>query len=570
MRDFFLPPPTTIMVNAAIADMFSLLSRLMEIHGENPFKVKSYGAAAFQIEQLNRPLEEIPRNQVASLQGIGPSTATKITEVLETGTMQVLEDLLAKTPTGVLDMMQVKGLGPKKIATIWKDMGIETVGELLYACQENRLMRYKGFGSRTQENVKAAIEFMLKYRDSCLFADAEPLAQEIIAFLQQHWPEALHAPSGAFRRQCPTLERIDFVTTTDLAKLTEAIQASDPTMIVWQEPHRLTLEKDGQIDLVFHGCQPENFGSTLLSTTGSEAFLAKWQQLYGVIPPRENEEELFEYAALTIVPPSRREPPYPGGIQKGSASIDEIQVSDIKGIIHAHSDWSDGVHSLEEMALACIRSGFEYLVISDHSRSAQYAGGLHIEKVSQQHTLIDTLNARLHPFRIFKGIESDILGDGSLDYPNEVLARFDLVIASIHSNLQMSEEKAMMRLMNAVRNPYTDIIGHPTGRLLLSRPGYPIDHLAFLDACSEAGVAVEINAHPRRLDLDWTLIPAALERNILLSIDPDAHSTEGFSDIRYGVLAAQKGGLTKTSNLSSLSQSELASWLQARRRKISF
>ena len=230
-----------------------------------------------------------------------------------------------------------------------------------------------------------------------------------------------------------------------------------------------------------------------------------------------------------------------------------IQPADVKAIIHSHSNWSDGANTVEEMAKECISKGFEYLVLSDHSKTAVYAKGLTEERIREQHRYIDELNTKLAPFKIFKSIESDILNDGSLDYADDVLASFDLVIASVHSNLKMSEEKAMARLIKAITNPYTTILGHMTGRLLLSRRGYPVDHKKIIDVCAANGVAIEINAHPRRLDIDWRWIDYAMEKNVLLSINPDAHYLEGYNDIKYGVLAAQKGGLTKEKNLSSFS-----------------
>jgi DNA polymerase (family 10) len=555
------------MDNSAIADRFTLLSRLMEIHGENTFKAKSYSSAAYQIDQLKLPLAGMDRERVAELRGIGASTATKIAEILDTGTLKALDEILAKTPPGILEMMEVKGLGPKKIATIWHEMGVESIGELLYACQENRLMLFKGFGARTQENVRESIEFLLRHRDRSLYADAEPRAASLTAFLRDRWPQGKHSPSGAFRRQCPELDRLDFVTTTPFAELSESLMAAgiaDRTNI---DGIALTAAKDGCIPAVFHTCTPEDFGTRLFQTTGSTVFLEHWTLTHGELPRSASEEDLFRHAGQTAIPPCLRETEAQARVERAWTPTCLIRTEDVKGVIHAHSDWSDGAHSLEQMAEACIRQGFEYLVISDHSRSAQYAGGLDIDKVRQQHEHIEALNAKLGSFRIFKGIECDILGDGSLDYPDDMLACFDMVIASIHSNLRMTEEKAMQRLLKAIANPFTDILGHPTGRLLLSRPGYPVDHMKMLDACAAHGVAVEINAHPRRLDLDWSWIPAALDRNLMLSIDPDAHSTEGFSDIRYGVLAAQKGGLTKASNLSSLSKAELEAWLDMRRKR---
>ena len=243
-----------------------------------------------------------------------------------------------------------------------------------------------------------------------------------------------------------------------------------------------------------------------------------------------------------------------------------VQTRDIKGIVHSHSNWSDGLHTVEEMAKSCIDQGFEYLVISDHSKSAFYANGLSEERIREQHLYIDELNAKFAPFHIFKSIECDILNDGRLDYTDKILSTFDLVITSVHSNLKMSPEKAMSRLLGAIQNPYTRILGHPTGRLLLSRAGYPVDHQVLIDACAEYGVVIELNAHPRRLDMDWRWIPYALEKNVLISIDPDAHTIDGYHDIHYGVLAAQKGGLTADRNLSSFSLQQMREFVAARRK----
>jgi DNA polymerase (family 10) len=238
-----------------------------------------------------------------------------------------------------------------------------------------------------------------------------------------------------------------------------------------------------------------------------------------------------------------------------------ITEKDIKGIIHSHSNFSDGSNTIEQMVNGAISKGYEYLVISDHSKSAFYAGGLFSDKIAVQHQLIDTLNEKYKPFKIFKSIESDILNDGSLDYDDTVLASFDLVITSVHSNLKMNQEKAMMRLMNAIANPYTTILGHMTGRLLLSRKGYPVDYETIIDACAKHNVVIELNAHPRRLDMDWKWMDVAIEKGVLISIDPDAHTIEEYDNIKYGLLAAQKGGLTKQNNLSSFTLQEFEKFL---------
>lgn len=314
--------------------------------------------------------------------------------------------------------------------------------------------------------------------------------------------------------------------------------------------------------LKFYTSNDPGFYSTLFRTSCSEAFAAGIQ-LAG--ERYDSEEAIFAAAGIPFIAPALREQAKVIDYAKNNGGSPLIQPSDIKGVIHSHSDWSDGLHTIEVMAKACIDKGYEYLVISDHSKAAAYAKGLSEERIREQHRYVDELNAKLAPFRIFKSIECDILGDGSMDYSNNVLSTFDLVIASIHSNLQMNEDKAMMRLLGAIRNPYTTILGHMTGRLLLSRPGYPVDHVTIIEACVENKVVIELNAHPRRLDIDWRWIDIALEKGALISVDPDAHSTEGYEDCRYGVLAAQKGGLTAEKNLSSFSLIEFEKYLQERK-----
>jgi DNA polymerase (family 10) len=551
------------MDNYQIADQFSLLSKLMDIHGENSFKSKSYSIAAYNIEQLSHPLEETPRTAIAGLRGIGDSTSKKIVEILDSGKLSALEDLIRKTPTGVLQMLQIKGLGPKKIATVWKEMGIESIGELLYACQENRLLLFKGFGEKTQQNVREAIEYFLRHQGQFLYAEMETLARGFQQGLEQDFAEGKTAMTGAFARQSLTIDQLEWVTTVPLDSLQSWLAKKGMTDFVING-QTLSCVAEGLVTLRFHHTPAVFFGRTLFEKTGSTDFMEAWLEHGLTVPDADSEDAFFKLLGVQWMPPALRETGLFINAAKRLSVPELIQAKDIKGIVHAHSTWSDGSNTLEEMAVACIEQGFEYLVISDHSRSAFYARGLTEERVREQQALIRELNLKLQPFRIFSSIECDILGDGSMDYPDEVLASFDLVIASIHSNLKMSPEKAMQRLLGAIRNPYTTILGHPTGRLLLSREGYPIDHSAMIDACIENKVAIEINAHPRRLDLDWKWIPEALSKGAHLSIDPDAHAVEGYADIRYGVLAAQKGGLTKNHNLSSFTRSELENYLASR------
>ncbi len=547
--------------NYAIADQFSLLSKLMDIHQENSFKSKSYAAAAFNIEKLPVQLAEVAREELAGLKGIGNSTASKIIEILDTGKLLVLEELIAKTPQGILEMMQIKGLGPKKISTIWKEMGIETIGELLYACNENRLLLYKGFGEKTQKNVADAIGFYLRHQGHFLYAELEEYAQHLIQLIEKSLSSYRWTYTGDFKRQMPTLEKLQLLTDcpAELVKnqMTENGFLQDPSTA------STNIYKGAeQIQIEIISTEKELFTATEFKLNASDAFFERWAKDFpDSFKDAASDTEIFKKAGINEIPVYLREDADAIDRAKTLALHEIVQVKDIKGIIHTHSDWSDGLQSVQEMATNCIQQGFEYLVISDHSKSAFYANGLSEERIKAQHQYIDELNKTFAPFKIFKSIECDILNDGSLDYSDTILGTFDLVIASVHSNLKMTEEKAMQRIINAIEHPATRILGHPTGRLLLSRAGYPINHEKVIDACVANKVVIEINAHPRRLDLDWKWIHLAQEKGAMLSINPDAHNTEGYKDIRYGVLASQKGGLLKSNNLSSYSLTELEEFL---------
>jgi DNA polymerase (family 10) len=529
--------------NDYIAAQFSLLGKVMDIHGENSFKTKSYSVAAFTLEKLPMQLDGLPLEQITAIKGIGDAIGKKILEIQQTGELRLLNEYIHKTPPGVIEMLAIKGLGPKKIATIWKDMEVESVGELLYACQENRLLLFKGFGEKTQQNVREAIEFRLKHAGSHLYAEVEALALRVDHELKAAFPKEQFALTGDFRRQLEVIGKLEWVTTADA-----------------EAALKIVGETDG-VEIGFVHAAPDDFTRIRFETSCSGEFLESVRSRDGWNEKGSyaSEEAIFEQVGLPFVHPVRRE-------QKGAIDKGALEPGDVRGVIHSHSTWSDGSNTLEEMAAACMEKGYEYLVISDHSKSAFYANGLKEDRIREQHLQIDEINRKLSPFTIFKSIECDILNDGGLDYTSDVLGSFDLVIASVHSNLKMSEEKAMGRLLRAIENPYTTIIGHMTGRLLLSRPGYPVDHKRIIEACVQHGVAIELNAHPRRLDMDWRWIGVALEQGALISIDPDAHTVEGYNDIRYGVLAAQKAGLKAERNLSSFGLEAFREYLTERKR----
>lgn len=564
------------MDNATIAENFSLLSKLMDIHGENSFKTKTYSVAAFNIEKLPAQLKDTPREKIFSIKGIGESVGKKIIEMLDTEKLSALDEWLQKTPAGVVEMLNIKGIGPKKIHTIWKEMDIESIGELLYACNENRLTLYKGFGEKTQKNVLEAIEFYTQHQGHFLYAEAEAIFPQINSYLQKIFsPQTVHV-TGAYRRQETIIEEMEFVVLENNAAIKPRFQTAQPPELLEEKDNMLLYKLKNGLKLRLYTGRT-SMSEKLFFTTGSKEFTDAFKKNFPSVKfenKESNEDEnIFQQAKIPFILPCLRE----------SASIIEkakknslpklIEPKDVKGLIHSHSNWSDGVNTIEEMANELIKRGYEYLVISDHSKSAFYANGLSEERIKEQHRYVDELNKKFEAmptgrqaFKIFKSIESDILNDGNLDYSDKILSTFDLVIASVHSNLKMTEEKAMMRLMKAIENPYTTILGHMTGRLLLSRNGYPVDHKKIIDACAKNHVVIELNAHPRRLDIDWKYIDHAIEKNVLISIDPDAHALEGFDDVKYGVLAAQKAGLTKEQNLSSFSLQEFEEWLEKNRK----
>ncbi|WP_312742077.1 helix-hairpin-helix domain-containing protein [Sphingobacterium multivorum] len=537
------------MDNKAISKIFKLCSQLMELHNENPFRTKSIASASFKLDKLPFRIEEASLEELSAQPGIGKSTAEKAKEVAATGTFKELEELIENTPSGITEMLTIKGLGPKKIQIIWKELEIESVGELLYACNENRLVEAKGFGLKTQEDIKKSIEFSISNKGWFLYAKALPLAEKFFNELKLHFPSSLLSYTGDFRRKCEVLSTVDLLISESIDNVEKVL---DRFTLVEKTENSIELTDELGFTFKVFSSNINDFYRDLILSTGSTAHLDLLFNILPDLPSLSSEEAIYRNLGLDYIEPELRE-----GLNEIAQAQNHtlpklIQYKDLRGTLHNHSTYSDGVHSLEQMAVHCKDVlGLEYLGICDHSRTAVYANGLSIERLEQQWNEIATLNEKLAPFKIFRGIESDILGDGSLDYPDEVLAKFDFVVASVHSNLKMDEDKATTRLIKAIENPYTTILGHPTGRLLLSRAGYPLDFKRVIDACAANGVVIEINANPLRLDLDWRWHRYAVEKGVLLSINPDAHRTEGLHDMQYGVLVAQKGGLQVSNCLNA-------------------
>lgn len=557
------------MENKNIAQSLRLLSQLMELHDENPFKVKSVANAAFKIDKLpfsifNKKVEEIDQ-----IDGLGKSIAAKVLEIIQSGSLKELDSLLQKTPKGIVEMLQIKGIGPKKIRTIWKELNIENCGELYYACNENRLIEAKGFGLKTQEEIKKAIEFRMASSGRFLYAKIENFAETLIEKLQNTWPESHLACVGAYRRRCEIIDTLDILTTGFFNDQIVAQLKNIGLTIIKQDAHIIECKNVDELKINLIACSNHDFGWKLIEHTGNTNHVKELSRLLnGKNLTNKTEEDIYKLAAIPFIEPELREGTNEIELVKSNKNHKLIEVADLKGSLHNHSTWSDGIHTLEEMAIFCRDElKLTYLGICDHSKSAFYANGLNEIRVAAQQREIDELNKKLSPFYIFKGIESDILFDGSLDYSNDILKTFDFIVASIHSVLKMSEEKATERLIKAIENPFTTILGHPTGRLLLTRGGYPINHQKVIDACASNGVVIEINANPLRLDLDWRWHQYAIEKGVMLSINPDAHRTGGLLDMHYGTLIARKGGVYPPNCLNTFTLDQIKTYFDIRRKQ---
>lgn len=547
------------MTNKEIASSFDLLARIMELHNENPFKIKSYQNAYLNLRKLDRPLAQYTFEELLEIKGIGDAIAEKIQSLATTGSMPTLENYISITPKGVVDMLRINGLGPKKVAILWKEHEITSAGELLYACNENRLVEWKGFGSKTQDSIIQAIGFLQSNEGKYLHTTVNHHAQQIINLIKIQNPESKTEIVGALRRGHPVVHGLKLVTTAHQSEL-EKIES--PETVSWKSKKENEFEGIWMdfLPLKITSSNQASFIKDVFLYTGPTNFVSKF-----ILPEQsfDQEEQLLEALYIPGVTSELREIP---AIQQYSLTKlnDLITTDKIKGIIHAHSTYSDGIHNLKEMATNTQKGGFEYLVITDHSKAAVYARGLTEEKLYEQWEEIDGLNKSFKGFRILKGIECDILPNGDLDYNEEILSRFEVVIASIHIAFQMDMDKATNRIIRAIENPHTNIIGHPTGRLILTREGYPLDFVRIIDACRANQVAIELNANPQRLDLDYSHIQACMDKGVLISINPDAHNQSAIHDIKYGVIAARRGKLDQAYCLNVKTTAELLEFCKKR------
>ncbi|MBI3292159.1 MAG: DNA polymerase/3'-5' exonuclease PolX [Elusimicrobia bacterium] len=571
------------MDNKEVAAVLEEISALLELKGENPFKCRAYANAARTIAGLSTQVSTLVKTgQLVEIKGIGEGLSEKITELVTRGQLPYYEELKKSFPAGVQDMLRVQGLGPKRVKVLYEELGIKTLPALETACRKNRLLGLAGFGTKMQENILNGLQYLKRHQDHFLYDQAFEEAQAIATALKQH-PDVIRLiVAGSLRRHKEIIKDIDLVVS---ARRTEGVMETfsrlpDVEAVAAKGDTKSSVALRSGIRVDLRVVNDKEFPYALHYFTGSaehntalrsraKTFNYKLNE-YGLfrgdrLIPCTDEAEIFKALKLAYIPPELREDQ--GEIEAAERGTLPrlIEDGDIRGVFHVHSTWSDGKAPLKDMIEMATRLGFEYVGISDHSKSAAYAGGLKDDQVKQQQKELDQLQRQFPQITILKGIESDILTDGALDYPERILAGFDFVIASIHSRFTMSETEMTKRVITAIKNKHTTMFGHPTGRLLLEREGYQVNIPEVLKVAADHGVVVELNANPHRFDLDWRWGQLAKKLGVKISINPDAHSTEGLKDVRYGVGIARKAWFTASDVINTLPVAKMVKFLQARK-----
>ena len=547
------------MSNGEIRRLFNLFAELLLLHQQDERLAALLSGAAYRIGRSDEDVLRLPVAGIAKL--FRPEIVGLLNELNKTGAIATLDELIQLTPSGLFEMMRIKGLGGKKLAALWHIAEIDSIDSLLKACQSNQLSLIPGFGTKTQKNIIASIENYRNAQDRFHYASVADAATSLTKELRTKFKTKLFCLCGEVRRQSTTVKGIEWITALPSRRFKNGAMKK---LVLVEKTDKATTKGHtlDEIPFVIYHVPQNQFYLELFKKTGNEQHIAK---VLGKLNGRQtfaSEHEIYRQAGIRYIVPEMREDV--AEWKKSFSDEDLIGREDIKGVVHNHTSWSDGVDSLLHFVNACKTRNYEYTVISDHSKNAHYAGGLKEEKVLRQMEEIDRLNKKLSPFKIFKSIECDILISGELDYNKDLLKKFDLVIVSIHQLLKMSEEKATARLIKAIENPYTTIVGHMSGRQLLIRPGYPVNYKKVIDACAANNVIIEINANPYRLDMDWSHIPYAMKKGVMISINPDAHSIGEIDNIQWGVSAARKGGLTKHMTWNAMPLKKIMSWLSSR------
>ena len=528
------------------------IQKLMELQGENPFKIRAFEKAAKSLEGREDLLERAHQKTLREIPGIGKGIEDVLSEFLLHGRSTALEELKKALPPGLLELTQIPGLGPKKAKVLIDELGVQSIGELEYACRENRLLGLKGFGSKAQEKILENVIFFQSHLGQQKLSEVWPVAELFFHELRGRFPQFQCSETGALRHRFEVLSQMEFLVST-----------SDEREFPRSELERFVQEfkksHPQSLPVVLYFCRDREFGFCLAQSTGSEAH---WKSLGA--PEAflaRTEEEFYQKLGLNWISPEFRETGEEVEWARKGLLEQVLPWDGLRGVFHTHTLRSDGSASLEEMVAEASRQGFEYIGISDHSQSAYYAQGLKVPDLWSQKEEIQKVQKKFPQIKIFWGIESDILQDGSLDYEASVLKAFDFVIASIHSRFQMDRSAMTERMIKAIRNPYTRFLGHPTGRLLLGRKGYEVDLERVIHEAAIHGVAVELNANPNRLDLDWRWGGVMRKHQTLTSVNPDAHDLEGIQDTKFGVAMARKALFLKSQVVNARSSSEVEKWL---------
>ncbi len=555
------------MDNKQVAEVLETIGQILEIQGENPFKVRAYLNAARTIEGLSADLRKLVEAKgLGEVPGIGEALEQKITQLVTTGRMDYYEDLRKEVPGGVLALLHIPSMGPKKVKILWQDLGITSIEGLQQACRENRLLKLKGFGEKTQQKILEGIEFHRRHAGHVLLSAAMPVARALLAHLEGCAEVARSGIAGSLRRWKEVVRDIDLLASSKSpGKVMEHFVKADGIAEVLARGETKTsvrLRTGLQVDL--RVVADEEYPSALAYFTGSKEHNVALRSLaqkkglklseYGIFKgetalPCGDEAALYGRLGLPYIPPEMRE-------NTGELELESvpplIERSALKGVFHTHSTWSDGTAEIGQMAEKARSMGLRYMGLSDHSKAAAYANGMDEERLTRQMQEVDRLNEKWSDFRILKGLECDILPDGGLDLNPSILGKLDFVIGSIHSRFDMGEKEMTDRVCKALGNDYLDMLGHPTGRLLLDREGYRIDLERVIETARRERKIIELNANPHRLDLDWVHCRRARERGVRVSINPDAHSTAGLEDIEYGAAAARRGWLGTDDVLNTL------------------
>ena len=576
------------MDKSEVAAILEETAVLLELQGENPFRANAYARAGRAIEQLEGNLDDIVKaGTLADIPGIGETLRDKITTLVTTGHLPFYDDLKAKTPPGLMEMLRLPGVGPKKVKVLHDQLGIDDLPKLKAACDEGKIAKIKGFGEKTQKNILEGLAFLDQVGNRVRLDQALTLAEAIVEALRKLPGIKRMELCGSVRRRKETIKDIDILVSADKAgPIMDAFVALPMVKkVIGHGPTKSSITVEGidhhthhvLINADLRVVSDKQFPFALNYFTGSKEHNIRLRQrsidygyrlneydLTGYKKPIKDEADIYKALDLEYVPPEMREDT--GEIAAAAAGKlpELLELSDIQGVFHNHSTWSDGAATLEQMADAARKLGYKYFGIADHSQSLNVANGLSVERVYQQQKEIDKLNATFKGFRIFKGTECDILGDGTLDYDEEVLASYDYVVASVHTLFNQPLAEMTARIIKAIKHPRVTMLGHATGRLLLRRDAYKVDLDAVLHAAAKAGTMIEINANPMRLDLDWIHCKRAKALGVKLVINPDAHSTDDLALTRYGVDVARRGWLEKKDVFNTLTLAQVTKELEKR------